>query len=154
MKKFIGACLVFFTLCKPSYALPVGNPAEASLFCDSLFSWCWCENFGVRLGYYGDFVFDRKMKLDAPSKDCLRRTEIYTNAGYLVINFLNRVDVFGTLGATKINIDANNQNFSPRLFPEDKFQKFNLETDTNFSWRPELHCFVASSLRRARTTSA
>ncbi len=74
MKKWI-----FCSLCLLSsgavYALPVGNPAEASLLtngiffspgvncnpCDPCFS--WFDIWSLKLGFYGDYVFNRHLKI-------------------------------------------------------------------------------------------
>ncbi|EPP34782.1 major outer membrane porin [Chlamydia ibidis] len=56
-------------------ALPVGNPAEPSLLIDGTM-WegaagdpcdpcaTWCDAISVRAGFYGDYVFDRVLKVD------------------------------------------------------------------------------------------
>ena len=118
MKKLVVTILTLLP-CGAAYALPVGNPGEASLFlngawcdnngcdpCDPCFSWCDAWNF--RIGYYGDFVFNRHLQVDLGDDDNhgrdIDKTEIHTNAGYLALNICDRVDVFGTLGATTIRI--------------------------------------------------
>jgi len=113
--------------CGAAYALPVGNPSEASLFlhgawwdncgascdpCDPCFS--WCDAWSFRLGYYGDFVFNRHLQLKGDDNDGadIDKTTISTNAGYLALNICDRVDVFGTLGATTIHLLSNAWNLA------------------------------------------
>ncbi len=56
------------------YALPIGNPSEASLCTQGVFfggsncntcdpCFCWFDAWSLRLGYYGDFVFNRNLRL-------------------------------------------------------------------------------------------
>lgn len=132
MKKRFLLALLFFCLGK-TWALPVGNPAEASLFCDdaacccpnslfSLDSICW------RVGFWGDFVFNRNFETVTGSK--IDFSQRFTNAGYLAVNFCNVVDLFTTLGATKFRFNTslgpfNAGNRSPR---------FDFQSSTAFSW--------------------
>lgn len=108
-------------------ALPLGNPSEASLLIDGVL-WegvatdpcdpcaTWCDAISVRLGFYGDYVFDRFFKTSLPEvggkEDIhnpaydkkMTKSEVFTNAGYLALNIWDRFDVFGTLGATGLHI--------------------------------------------------
>lgn len=127
--------------CGAAYALPVGNPSDASLLCDGLFleghcgdlcdpCMTWCDAFSMRIGFYGDYVFNRHMEVDDHAHDCdIENTEIFTNAGYIAANFWDRFDLFATLGATNIFIDTNDKAFG--LGGSGRFQ---IETDTDFSW--------------------
>ena len=130
-----------------AYALPLSNPAESTLFTDGIF----CKSLGgcdmrdpcfsfwqawsVRVGFYGDYVFNRHMTVATaghPNIDC---TQVFTNAGYLVFNICNRVDLFATLGAT--NIQFHN---SLKAFPNngatqiDREQNIAVFFDPAFSW--------------------
>lgn len=83
MKRLLKSVLVFAALGSASslQALPVGNPAEPSLMIDGIL-WegfggdpcdpctTWCDAVSLRLGYYGDYVFDRVLKTDV-SKEFL-----------------------------------------------------------------------------------
>ncbi|MCH9627184.1 MAG: Major outer membrane porin [Chlamydiales bacterium] len=139
MKKLYMTMLTVLA-CGAAYALPVGNPSEASLLCDGLI-WeghcgdpcdpClnWCDAFSVRVGFYGDYVFNRHMEVDGRGDPDIEHTEIYTNAGYIAVNFWDRFDVFTTLGATNLCIDTNVSAFRLGDGP-----RIELETDTDFSW--------------------
>ena len=77
MKRLLKSVLVFAALGSASslQALPVGNPAEPSLMIDGIL-WegfggdpcdpctTWCDAVSLRLGYYGDYVYDRVLKTD------------------------------------------------------------------------------------------
>jgi len=121
MKKLVLSVLTILT-CGAAYALPVGNPSEASIFthgtwwedtscgnpCDSC--WSWCDSWSFRVGFYGDYVFNRHLEVDGDDDDRdnhgrdINRTRMNTNAGYLALNLCNMFDVFATLGATDMHI--------------------------------------------------
>lgn len=140
MKKRILTVLVFLTS-GAAYALPVGNPSDASLLCDGLFieGHCgdpcdpclsWLDAFSVRIGFYGDYVFNRHMEVDDNARDCdVEDTKINTNAGFLAVNFWDRFDIFATLGATNIFVETNE-----RAFGLANSGRFEIETETHFSW--------------------
>lgn len=154
MKKLLKSVLVFAALSSASslHALPVGNPAEPSLMIDGIL-WegfggdpcdpctTWCDAISLRLGYYGDFVFDRVLKTDvnkefemgaAPTGDWdantapttltarpnpaygkhMQDAEMFTNAAYMALNIWDRFDVFCTLGATSGYLKGNSASFN------------------------------------------
>jgi major outer membrane protein len=125
-----------------AYALPVGNPSDASLLCDGLIweghcgdpcdpSLTWCDAFSLRVGFYGDYVFNRHLKDDTNELDKkIERTEIYTNAAFLAANFWDRFDIFSALGASNISINTNASVFNNAF----NGTRFELETDSRFSW--------------------
>lgn len=135
MKKLFLLALILFSIQRMG-ALPVGNPSEASLFfqkyacgkdyCDESI---WEDGFiTVGIGYYGDYVFNRHLETVTDRK--IDYSQIYTNAGLLVLNVCDRVDLFTTLGTTKFKFNTslgpfNSGNKSPR---------FDFETRTAFSW--------------------
>jgi major outer membrane protein len=95
-------------------ALPLGNPADSSLytnglycgrstpgFCDPCYS-VW-QAFSFRAGFYGDYVFNRNMQWTGPDHSDFSAVELFTNAGYLALNVYETFDIFATLGATKIS---------------------------------------------------
>lgn len=143
MKKIVALILTFLS-CGTIHALPAGNPAEASLLhegvwmgtaccnpCDPCFY--WFDAWSVRAGFYGDYVFNRNLEADERKNHRdIEKTEIYTNAGYLVLNVCDRIDVFGTLGATSIKIYSHEQPFQPG--PTIGTDIFHLYYNTTFSW--------------------
>jgi major outer membrane protein len=161
MKKLVMTMLTILT-CGASYALPVGNPSEASFFngglfwggdgcnpgcntgcnpCDPCGSWCDCLNF--RVGFYGDYVFNRHMRLRRRGTDDtttttsrrnqLETVQLYTNAGYLALNIYDRFDVFATLGNTYLYLEGNVTSFAPFLNATPGHRVV-LETNDEFSW--------------------
>lgn len=140
MKKLIVTALTLMT-CGAAYALPLGNPSEASLLCDGLFyegpcyDFCevgvgWCDALSFRLGYYGDFVFDRHLEVDDASVgDDIENTEMFTNAAIIVANVFDKIDLFTTFGATNFYINSNAATFGVV-----GTRRFELESETEFSW--------------------
>lgn len=140
MKKLLVTVLTFLT-CGAVYALPVGNPADASLLCDGLIleGHCgdpcdpyltWCDAFSVRFGFYGDYVFNRHLEIDSHESDAIiEHTHLTTNAGFIAANFWDRFDLFTTLGITNFSIDTNVSAFSPTSGP-----RLEIESSSRFSW--------------------
>ena len=103
-------------------ALPIGNPSDPVLFSDK--SACcipqehdpcfnWCEAFSLRLGFYGDYVYNRHMAVDTSSDNSdISDTMLFTNAGSLVLNVYDKLDIFATLGASHISLTADGGAFS------------------------------------------
>lgn len=142
MKKLLKSALLFAATgsALSLQALPVGNPAEPSLLIDGTM-WegasgdpcdpcsTWCDAISIRAGYYGDYVFDRILKVDVnktftgmaatPTQASgtasntntaadrtnlaygkhLQDAEWFTNAAFLALNIWDRFDIFCTLGA-------------------------------------------------------
>jgi opacity protein-like surface antigen len=99
MKSFykIG-CALLFVIGSVAYSLPVNNPSAPKILEEGFFlspgsSW------SVRSGYEGSFVMDYQLKKDAKNKiDTFYQD---TQAGSVTINFLNRCDIYGILGASR-----------------------------------------------------
>lgn len=140
MKKLLVTMLAVLS-CGASYALPLMNPSEASLLCDGVF-WeghcgdlcdpclTWCDAFSVRFGFYGDYIFNRYLEVNA-TKAGVNQSEIYTNAAYLAANFWDRVDIWGTLGETSLVLGGDGSIFAPIAGGQ---QRFTLVTENDFSY--------------------
>src|ERR1700722_364306 len=142
MKKLMLAAVMSMS-CSVVHALPVGNPAEPALLttgvfypsscvnpCDPCF--CWFDVWSLRAGYYGDFVFNRNLKVDEEGNghgEAIKTTEIFTNAGYLALNIAEKIDLFGTLGASRISITTNEASWVLAGNAEGR-----LDWETMFSW--------------------
>ncbi len=144
MKKLFVTMLSIMA-CGAAYALPVGNPADASLLTDGLVweGFCgdpcdpclsWCDAWSFRFGFYGDYVFNRHLQVDEGDDDDdgrnIEHTRIFTNAGYLALNFWDRFDVFGTLGVSNFCIDTNARTFGVI----GTGARFEIESSSTFSW--------------------
>ncbi len=114
---------LFFFLVQVAFSAPVGNPATPrTIEKGFIFSGKW---FSFRLGYEGDFVSNRRLKekrahrIDDFAQDC--------NSGFLVINLLNRLDLYGIIGQSRYKSDWIIQQSAT------SFTRIDLET--NYRWR-------------------
>lgn len=142
MKKLTATLLCLLT-CGAVYSLPIGNPSEPGLFSQGVWwkgadctfgnsCFCWLDSWSLRIGYYGDFVFNRNLEIngnDLGHGRDIRRTEVNTNAGYLALNYCDFLDVFVTLGATNLRFET-----SERSWVLNGGSNGQLLTDTDFSW--------------------
>ena len=112
MKKLVLSFLSILT-CGTVLALPVGNPANPKLYSNHLwFGDCqwddscspcssWWDAFGLRLGYYGDFVYQRSLQFG--DVNTIPETSIATNAGLVVVNVCDWLDLFGNVGVSSFS---------------------------------------------------
>jgi major outer membrane protein len=144
MKKLFSALLLLFS--SHAYALPCGNPAEATLFYQETVFECFCFTniFSVGVGFYGDYVFNRHMQTTA-NKD-IDTTKLFTNAGYLALNICRRIDIFTALGASRLSINTSLDAFNAA----DPHPLFELESGSAFSYsvgaRATLYTYKCASL--------
>lgn len=159
MKKQILSVILSLFVCPTIFALPIGNPADASLYSNSAI-WgrdcdnscdprpSFCDFWSIRLGYYRDDIFDRHLKVHDDGH--IDRTHMLTNAGSITLNLFDRLDVFTTLGATNIAIRTDAAVFTDvrTLFGEPS-QASDLFFQTDFSWSIgaratlwECNCFI------------
>jgi major outer membrane protein len=140
MSSFILILLIPMTAC----ALPIGNPWEASIHCDGIFwksdrcqkkeekSLSLCDAWVIRLGYYGDFVFDRHLQIDTRESHAqIHEANLRTNAWYFALNFWDKLDFFGTLGTSHLSIQSSLSSFG--VF-DATVDYLTLDTDTYLSW--------------------
>ena len=143
MKKLILTLFAVLLLPMGAHALPVGNPWDASLLTNGVF-WnrdcdpnaCYdpyydcLDFFSIRVGFYGDYVFNRKLEIDARGRDDdIRETRLYTNGGFLALNIFHIADLYGAIGATKLSIETPEVAFGQ---PENHI--YYLESDANISY--------------------
>jgi len=132
----IVAILSFMLFGASLSALPLGNPMEASLYSQG---WVECfssENaFSARLGFYSDHVFDRKLEVKRNGHPDIRQTIIDTNAGFIALNWCNRIDLFATLGASNLRIYTPSSAFITTVGVAGSNNiDFELESKSSFSW--------------------
>ena len=126
-------------------ALPLGNPLEPSLLIQSVFSCClcptqdnplFCDVWGLKIGYYGDYVWNRHMNInqsDNRPRSRVREIQIETDAALIALNFWNRLDLFCTLGGTEIFLIEPGGFFNPTTIEDDR-RRVTITTNTNFAW--------------------
>ena len=102
MKYFFifASLLISFT---KTYALYFGNPAEPQLIDEGLYlnKEIWTS---VKVGYQGDYTFDRRLKAYRGAKGRIDRYQSLMNQGVLTINFGDRVDIYGSVGAMSADV--------------------------------------------------
>lgn len=112
MKKILIALLSLFTTCT-LHGLPIGNPCEPAYLNKGIwFSGRECDSFLTSLsggiGYYGDFVFNRNLQIRSGAGldqgRVINDTRLTTNAAYLFLNLCGRLEAFGTLGKSRLQI--------------------------------------------------
>jgi major outer membrane protein len=139
MRKALAIALICWMPLKLS-ALPTGNPAEASLLIDGIFlpgslNPCvpcrsWYDFLSLRVGFYGDYIFDRHLVTRSPESRNIADTEIYTNASFFALNFYDCIDFFAILGVSEFHFDARQSllGITATNIP------LRIESDTHFSW--------------------
>lgn len=121
--------------------LSLGNPLDPGMLCNGWFTGngnkgccypCDWSALSFRGGFYGDYVFNRHMRVHEKGNDAIiDTTRIFTNAGYLALNVWNRLDIFATLGASEFDLSTSERAFFIFDNPEGTFE---IETSTSFSW--------------------
>ncbi len=143
MKSILTALAWFIISSSTLLALPVDNPLLPGLYRNGVF-WnqdctknsadckplLW-KGFSFRFGYYGDFVFDRHLRIQTKKNhSTIHRTTINTNAAYYAFNFCERFDLFGSLGATQTNFVVTGKSLGNPLLNRWVY----IDTETTFSW--------------------
>lgn len=112
--------------CGAAYALPIGNPADPNLYLDGMCvsgpyydpcdpCSCWYTALSMRLGFWGDYVYNRNLEAQGGSKQGdVQTTSIYRNEGLIVLNFWQWLDLFATVGDSNFNIVTPSSSFSTR----------------------------------------
>ncbi len=117
-----------FTAFAALHAAPVGNTALPELVRKGLL--VSCERLiDFRAGYEGDFVADAKMKQFNGGTGRVDTCEQWTQSGTSTLNILDRLDLYGVFGASKMDVDwrfKNNLNgFVTRI---------KIQTESCFLW--------------------
>jgi hypothetical protein len=93
--RFLGIFLLFQPFLA---ALYMGNPAEPEIIdCGFFIPQDSC--MGLKIGYQGDWVFDRMLKAYVGAHGRIDRFEIQMNQGMIALNYLDRFELYGTVGA-------------------------------------------------------
>lgn len=99
--KYLFFLICFFKL----HASFVGNPLDPIFYQDGLLT-CGCKSFSMRVGYLQEYIYKGKYEdefktIESTNSD----NSLSTYGGLLTFNFLNRLDVYGMLGNTRMCID-------------------------------------------------
>lgn len=117
--------LFFIFVLAALQAAPVGNPAAPQLLSEGFFIpyHSWVDG---RAGYEGDFVQDGRMEQQDSGR--VDRYAQSTNAGTLTLNFVDRLDIYGVLGASETRA---NWRFTT---PADAIIRIQMETPYHLLW--------------------
>ncbi len=95
--RFLG---IFLLLQPFLVALYMGNPAEPEIIdCGFFISQDSCV--GLKIGYQGDWVFDRLLRSYAGAHGRIDRFEMKMDQGMIGINYLDRFELYGTVGSMR-----------------------------------------------------
>ncbi|MGE5196192.1 MAG: hypothetical protein ACM3JI_02550 [Anaerolineae bacterium] len=84
-------------------ALYFGNPAEPQMIEEGFF--LSKENFAsVKASYQGDFIFDRKLRAHDGARGRIDNFKALMQQGVLILNFQDRYEVYGSLGAMHVEL--------------------------------------------------
>lgn len=93
--------LLFFT---PLSAMLVGNPSQPGILETGIYF--GPGNFSFRAGYLDDWIYDQRFQDEFdPSDSGKTSTKLSTYAGLLTFNFNNRLDIYGLVGSSRLQID-------------------------------------------------
>jgi len=125
MKKFY---LIFFlSFTGLVFSTPINNSSLCFYIPHGLF-FSDCNVVSFRVGYEGNFISDAKLRQVKISSGRVDDYELNCNSGTLAFNVKNLVDVFGSLGASRIKA---NWRITP---PAGGLTRIETETRYHFSW--------------------
>ncbi|MEM7175362.1 MAG: hypothetical protein AAF443_05510 [Chlamydiota bacterium] len=125
--------IIFFLLSCPLAALYVGNPALPSLIEEGFF--LIKENkVAIKLGYERDWLLDRPMKLASHLSGRFDRFKALSDQGVLVLNLLDRYEIYGQAGATSFFAEHR-----PAADVQNRYQSYN-----QFTWGLGARALLAS----------
>lgn len=121
--------LLFFSLfCALSslQAAPVGNTAAPQLLQEGFVipSDCWID---LRGGYEGDFVGDGRMQQSQQGSGRVDTFQQYTNSAAVTLNVLDRLDLFGCFGSSRVCADW-------RFEQNEAITRIQIETLYHYLW--------------------
>lgn len=90
--------VLFLIALKSLSALTVGNPAEPQII-NQGFWIAQDASIGVKVGYEGDRVADRKLRAYGKAHGRIDTTELSFDQGIFVLNYLDRVELYGSVGS-------------------------------------------------------
>jgi len=91
--------LSFFIILQTALsALYMGNPAEPEIIAKGFFI-PQSSSFGLKVGYEGDIVFDRKLRSISHAHGRIDNFEMTFNQAVVALNYLDRFELYGNGGA-------------------------------------------------------
>ncbi len=121
MKRFFS---LLFLASFPLHALYFGNPASPDIIEEGLI-FCYENWAGVKVGYQGDYCFNRNLKAEGSVRGRIDDFSYLMNQGVFTFNILDRYEFYGSLGAMNVSFSNRSQR---------DFKKRNYETNGHFTW--------------------
>lgn len=119
-----SAILSFCVWTASAYGLYYGSPNLPNTTQEGIIipkeSW-----FGLKVGYQNDYVIDKSLKV--ASRQSAHRIEVfnyYLQQGVMTLNFIDRFEAYGLLGAMKFHIEPRNSDTVRQVY----------QTNNHFSW--------------------
>lgn len=107
MKKLL-ALVTGLVAAGTAFASPVLSPAAAAAHTDGVFFCDDCDCWSLRAAFRGDYVFDRHLSRANPTSptgfQSISRYSLFANEGVLTVNFWDRLDIYGLVGAASQNL--------------------------------------------------
>lgn len=113
MKKLLF--IVIFSFSSALWALPVGNPADASFYSQGFSPWSpyfLCQ-WSLRFGFWGDYVYNKYMKGGKREDiDIVQNFSVMTSQGSITLNWARVWDFFILVGNSRFNQETTFFNIS------------------------------------------
>lgn len=126
MRKTLFLILSLF-YCTYNWSAPMGDPSKPKMVQQGLLipENSWIYLFGE---YEGNFVGDRRLKQRSNNMRRIDNFSLDTNSGKAAVDLLNRCELFGILGQSRICANWRTQNILGDL------SEIEMETKYDFSW--------------------
>ena len=96
---------VFLIAAIRGYSLYYGSPNLPDTAVEGFFISKDCS-FGLKLGYQGDFIFDKSLSVTNPHiVKGIQQIHYHMQQGVITANFINRFEVFASLGEIQLHIE-------------------------------------------------
>lgn len=128
----------------PLSAMLVGNPDQPHLQTQGIFQKA-PSIASVRLGYFDDYVYHQAYideYVIAGQAQTLTNVKLSTYAGTVTLNFIDRIDLYGILGASRIKVDQ--EIIAKRRFSWGAGIKFVIYQEGNFCLGGDFKYFETS----------
>ncbi len=115
-------CLLFIPIA--AHALYFGNPSAPDMIEEGFF---FCsENWGsIKLGYEGDYCFDRKLRSKDGVEGRIDKFSYLMNQGVVTFNILDLMEIYGSVGAMNAFISHR---------PEPNHEQREYQTSDRLTW--------------------
>lgn len=105
MRRILFFCIIFLFLKTNIYGIIVGNPSDPCLYLNGLFS-CNKKNYSLRASFLYNHVYKgRFVEKFRPFESTPSDIQYTLLASVLTLNLFNRLDLYGILGTSNLQID-------------------------------------------------